>query len=142
MDGIECLVAERACEKVIIDLTRTVDELRFDEALTLFTDDAVFVRRGIPLEGKNAIAEAFAARPKNQITRHFLANISIELEDEKNAKAVSSVFVFRHLGTDAPPELPVPLMPPDTVGEYRDTLVLEGQRWKICRRETLEVFSA
>jgi hypothetical protein len=136
------LLIERDCEKVIVELTRSVDEGRFDDALKLFTEDAVFVRRGQPLTGKSAIAEAFAKRPQNQITRHFLANISVSVEDPNRASAVTSVFVFRHLGTETPPTMPAPISLPDTVEEYRDVLIRDDNVWCIKHRETKEFFSA
>lgn len=130
------------CQKLAIDFARHVDQRNVDGVVDLFTEDAVFERRGEVLEGRAAIRAAQLRRPATLITRHLCTNIAVDLLDEKRARGCVSFALFRHdhavAGTDA--AQPAPLGGPETLGEYFDEYRRTPDGWRIARRVAKAAF--
>lgn len=124
MDATERLVAERACERLIIDYAGLVDAARWDAVAALYSANGRMSRPTAPddfIEGRDAILAAFLARPPRK-TRHICANIRVTLESTTRATAQSQILLFT--GADQFP----------LVGSYADILVDDGDAWCFLER--------
>ncbi len=124
MDIISRTLAERACEKLIIDYAALNDVGDWDAVAALYIDDGRMSRPTAPddfIEGREAILAAFRNRPVRK-TRHICSNIRVTVESEDVATAASQILLFT--GSDQAP----------LVGSYADRLVLPGQGWRFAER--------
>ncbi|MEP7349815.1 MAG: nuclear transport factor 2 family protein [Sphingorhabdus sp.] len=124
MDMITRIIAERACEKLIIDYAALNDAGDWDAVAGFYTDDGRMSRPTAPddfVEGRAAILAAFKNRPA-RTTRHICSNIRVTVESEDGATAASQILLFT--GSDQAP----------LVGSYVDRLVLTGQGWRFAER--------
>ncbi|WP_178133403.1 nuclear transport factor 2 family protein [Vineibacter terrae] len=130
------------CQRLAIDFARYVDQRNIEAAVGLFTEDAVFERKGEVLQGRDAIRAAQLRRPATLVTRHLCANIAVDVIDADHATGSVSFILFRHdhaeAGTDA--ARPAPLGLPETVGEYVDTYCRTPGGWRIARRVARAAF--
>ncbi|MEQ9815359.1 MAG: nuclear transport factor 2 family protein [Azospirillaceae bacterium] len=131
---------EAACARLVQRLAVLVDAGRYDEALALYTPDAVQVRRGQEVRGKEALARFFAARPADRLTRHLIPTTAIFVESGNRATGISYALVWRHQGDGVPAQLPLPMVAPGTLGEYHDVFVRMQEGWRLAERRTREVF--
>lgn len=124
MDVISRIIAERACEKLIIDYAALNDAGDWDAVAEFYIDNGRMSRPTAPddfIEGREAILAAFQNRPA-RTTRHICANIRVRVESENVATASSQILLFT--GSDQAP----------LVGSYADRLVLTGQGWRFAER--------
>lgn len=124
MDIISRIIAERACETLIIDYAALNDAGDWEALAELYIDDGRMSRPTAPddfIEGRQAILEAFKNRPA-RTTRHICANIRATVESGDVATASSQILLFT--GADQAP----------LVGSYADRLVLTGQGWRFAER--------
>ena len=124
MDAVDRLIAERACERLIIDYAALVDAARWDAVTALYSTNGRMSRPTAPddfTEGRDAILAAFLARPPRK-TRHICANILVTLENAKRATAQSQILLFT-----GPEQHPL-------VGSYADILANEGDGWSFLER--------
>ena len=124
MDALDRLIAERACERLIIDYAALVDAARWDAVAALYSADGRMSRPTAPddfIEGRDAILTSFLARPLRK-TRHICANIRITIEGAARATAQSQILLFT--GADQHP----------LVGSYSDILVNDGDVWRFLER--------
>lgn len=129
------------CTKVALQLSMLVDAGRYEDALELYTDDAVHSSSVQRVEGRAALAASFASRPASRVTRHLIFNTVIDVTGPTTATGISNVIVYRFAGAGAEmPDFPIPMIMPETVGEYHDAFRLHEGRWKLCSRRMIEVF--
>lgn len=133
---------ERACTKLIIALADYTDRGDYEAALGLFADDAVMDRDGERFVGIESLRAAYAARPKNRVTCHILANIAVEVRSADVAVSRSKVTVYRHHGGATKSSPPYPLLGPETIGEYQDRFVRTSSGWRFAERITRTIFQA
>ncbi len=130
------------CQRLAVDFARHVDHGDVESVVSLFTDDAVFERRGETLRGKHEIREAQLRRSKSVVTRHLCTNIAVDMSGDDRATGVVSFILFRHdhaaARTDA--GKPAPLGVAETVGEYHDEYRRTGDGWRIARRVARAAF--
>src|SRR5215211_758680 len=63
LDAVERLVAERDCERLMVDYARRLDLGEPERVAELFTDDGVWEMTGrLRFEGKDQLRAAFATR--------------------------------------------------------------------------------
>lgn len=131
------------CAALAVRLSMLVDAGRYDEALALYTDDAVH-RSGVQrAEGKAALARSFAARPPARTTRHMFLGTDIEVESRMSARGLSYVLVFRHMAPgDRAPRYPLSMQAPETVGEYHDRFRMVHGQWRLAERRMVEIFDS
>jgi hypothetical protein len=124
MDALAKLLAERACERLILDYAACNDASDWDGVAALYVADGRMSRPTAPddfIEGRDAILAAFKARPP-RATRHVCANIRVTIESESRATATSQIMLFT--GADQPP----------LVGSYADILSNDGSGWRFAER--------
>ncbi len=124
MDAVDRLIAERACERLIIDYAALVDAASWDAVAALYSAGGRMSRPTAPddfIEGSDAILASFLARPPRK-TRHICANIRVTLESAASATAQSQILLFT--GADQPP----------LVGSYADILTNDGDGWCFLER--------
>jgi len=126
------IVAE--CEAISIAYARAVDFRDYDSFVELFTEDGV-LDTGKPLEGRAAIAQAMSRRPYELRSRHILTNIFIEVLSETEARGISYLPLYRHIGPESLTGEPIEFEGPAAVGHYEDRFLKTSDGWKIKRRK-------
>ncbi len=84
MTDLERLIAERACERLIVDYAALNDAGDWEAVAALYVPHGRMSRPSAPddfIEGRDAILAAFKSRPP-RVTRHICANIRVTIESE------------------------------------------------------------
>jgi hypothetical protein len=124
MTDLERLIAERDCERLILDYAAFNDASDWEAVAALYTLAGRMSRPTAPdvfIEGREAILAAFQARPP-RATRHICANIRVTAESETRATATSQILLFT-----AADVLPL-------VGSYADAFVRTADGWYFAER--------
>ncbi|CAH1660505.1 nuclear transport factor 2 family protein [Chelatococcus asaccharovorans] len=134
MQGLDLLVAERACERLMIEYCACVDMRDFDKLVGLFTQDGVLKRPDGEFAGHAAIAAFFAKLTTDPLV-HVCSNMLIHIDSPHAGRAMSYVTVFRSYGENADglPKLEAPYV----VAKYVDRFAVEDGAWKIAFRDTI-----
>lgn len=114
---------------LIFDYAYFLDMNMTKELASLFTDDcSVVYGPGFGAEGIEAykktlegVGSYFAA------TSHHVSNIVVTLQDENNATVRSVLYAFHRYRRERPDGI--------LWGQYHDTLVKQGGKWKFRKRE-------
>jgi ketosteroid isomerase-like protein len=125
MDAVNIVIAERACERLIIDYAALNDAADWDAVAALYAVDGRMSRPTAPddfIEGRDAILQAFKARPA-RASRQICANIRVSVASDGTATATSQILLFT--GPDQTPK----------VGSYQDRLTLTGDGWRFAERK-------
>jgi hypothetical protein len=130
---VERMLAERACERIIVDFIHCLDLGDPSSVAELFTPDGVwhwpFGDRRI--EGREALRAYFASRPVDRLSRRLMTNILVTVESETAARAVSYLTTYRvdgYPGGMIEPRLPV------NVGHYEDIFRKVDGAWFLASR--------
>ncbi|MEU3041640.1 MULTISPECIES: nuclear transport factor 2 family protein [Streptomyces] len=139
-DGVGRMLAERACERLIVEFGRRLDLGEPGEAAELFTEDGVWEwaageRR---IEGRAALRAYFDGRPADRLSRRVASNILVTVASPALARATSYFQTYRVDGHTAGP---VPARPPVQVGHYEDTFRRADGRWLLARRNLFLAFA-
>lgn len=124
VESLDRLIAERACELLIIDYAALVDAANWGAVAALYIVNGRMSRPTNPedfIEGRDAILKGFLDRPP-RTTRHICANIRVTIHSLSHATATSQILLFT--AADALP----------LVGSYTDKLVDEGEGWRFAER--------
>ena len=124
----------RACEELSIAYARAVDFRDYDYFVTLFSDDGV-LDTGKPLAGRAAIREALAHRPDELRSRHVITNVFIDVLNEQEARGISYLTLYRHVGQESLKSEPIAFDGPAGVGHYEDRFMKTAEGWKFKRRK-------
>ena len=130
---IDRMLAERACERIIVDFIHRLDLGEPGSVAELFTPDGIWRwphgdRR---IEGRDALRSYFASRPSDRLSRRLMTNILVTVESETRASAVSYLTTYRvdgYGGGMIEPRLPV------NVGHYEDTFHNLDGSWLLATR--------
>ncbi|MFJ9173353.1 nuclear transport factor 2 family protein [Streptomyces sp. NPDC102360] len=131
---LERLLAERACERLILEHVRRLDLGDPGTVCELFTPDGVWEwpydnRR---IEGRQALRAYFAGRPADRLSRRMCTNILVTVDSPDTATATTYFATYRVDGYTG--DTIVPARPPANIGHYEDTFrKLEG-RWLMASR--------
>ncbi|QKV96908.1 nuclear transport factor 2 family protein [Streptomyces sp. NA02950] len=136
---IDRLLAERACERLIIDFLHRLDLGDPSSVAELFTVDGVWEwpagdRR---VEGREALGRYFGSRPADRLSRRMTSNIAVTVESATTATATSCFATYR---VDGHTEGIVTPRPPVNVGHYADTFRTVEGRWLLASRTTFLAF--
>ena len=133
LDPLQRLLAERACERVILDFVRRLDLGEPSTVAELFTEDGTWEwPDGDRLvEGRGALRKYFGSRPAGRLSRRLMSNVLVTLTSPGTAISTAYFTTYRvdghHGGL-------VPAGPPVQVGHYEDNFrVVEGS-WLIASR--------
>ncbi|MFG2824862.1 nuclear transport factor 2 family protein [Kitasatospora sp. NPDC048365] len=141
MPPVERMLAERACERLIVDFIHRLDLGDPSSVADLFTPDGYWHwphgdRR---IEGREALRHYFASRPADRLSRRLMTNILVTVESGTTARAVSYMTTYRvdgYTGGMIEPRLPV------NVGHYEDTFRKVGGAWLLTGRTVFLPFGA
>jgi hypothetical protein len=125
---------ERACEQLSIAYARSIDFRDYDLVPDLFAEDGILDAGG-ELIGRAAIRAAFARRPDELRSRHVLTNHFIDVLDERNARGIAYLTLYRHHGAESLEGAPVPRVQPAAVGHYEDRFLRTAEGWRFARRK-------
>ncbi|MFE7670887.1 nuclear transport factor 2 family protein [Streptomyces albidoflavus] len=139
-DPVEHLLAERACERLIVEFGQRLDLGNPGDVAELCTEDAVWEwpageRR---IEGRAALRAYFAGRPADRLSRRIASNILVTVTSGTTATATSYFTTYR---VDGHTGGPVPARPPVQVGHYEDTFHRAEGHWRLAHRTLFLAFA-
>lgn len=124
---------EHACTALTIEYARSIDFRDYDNIANIFTDNAVLFI-GQKLEGLDAIQTAIKQRPDELRSRHVITNVFINVVDERTARGICYLTLYRHEGPESLQRGAVELKGPAAVGHYEDVFVRTNKGWRIRNR--------
>ncbi|MFI9598540.1 nuclear transport factor 2 family protein [Streptomyces sp. NPDC052043] len=135
MDLSERFLAERACERLIIDFVHRLDLGDPSSVADLFTEDGVWQwpppGDGRRFAGREALRAYFASRPTDRLSRRVMSNVLVTPTTADTAEATSYFTTYRVDGYDGGMVSPGP---PVQVGHYTDTFRRADGRWLLASR--------
>ncbi|MCW2873821.1 nuclear transport factor 2 family protein [Actinacidiphila oryziradicis] len=139
LDPMERLLAERACERLILEFVRRLDLGDPSTVAELFTPDGIWEwpDDGRRVQGRDALRGYFGSRPKDRLSRRMSTNVLVTVNSASAATATSYFATYRVDGyTDGmlPPRLPT------NVGHYEDTFRKVEGSWLLATRRTFLPF--
>ena len=142
MDAVERLLAERACERLIVEYARRVDFGEAGRIADLFTADGRWEGTDLLLDGRDAIREWFVERERlaRRVSRHVCTNIAVEAVSANVATSLCYMINYRHDRREGDATTPVPAEHPKYVGELRDTFRLTDDGWRFSSRRVTVAF--
>ena len=132
MNEMEQLLAERACEALIIRYTHLVDFGPGVEVADLFTPDGVWASGEGTYEGADALRGFFGRDRGHNKSRHVNSNTAVSVSGD-TAEGLSYFTLYRY--TEEKPRVPDLDEQPVILGEYRDNFVLTEDGWRIAHRQ-------
>ncbi|MFJ5229024.1 nuclear transport factor 2 family protein [Kitasatospora sp. NPDC088391] len=138
---LERMLAERACERLLVDFIHRLDLGEPGSVAELFTPDGYWHwpygdRR---IEGREALGRYFASRPADRLSRRLMTNILVTVESATTARSVSYLTTYRvdgYAGGMTEPRLPV------GIGHYEDTFRKVDGSWLLHGRTVFLPFGA
>jgi hypothetical protein len=124
VDDLDRMIAERACERLILDYAANNDAGQWEAVVALYVAEGRMSRPTAPdafIERRDAILAAFLARPPRK-TRHICANIQVSIESATSASATSQIMLFT--GAEQAP----------LVGSYHDKFKHTDAGWRFAER--------
>ncbi|WP_406445869.1 nuclear transport factor 2 family protein [Streptomyces sp. NBC_01613] len=136
MDPLRQLLAERACERLILDFVHRLDLGEPASVAELFTEDGSWEwpspGDGRRSEGREALRTYFGSRPADKLSRRIMSNIRVTVTSADTAEATSYFTTYRIEGWTGGM---VPAGPPVQVGHYEDSFRRSADgRWLLARR--------
>ncbi|GAA3817404.1 nuclear transport factor 2 family protein [Streptomyces phyllanthi] len=133
MDPIEQLLAERACERLVLDFVHRLDLGEPSSVADLFTEDGTWEwpEGGRLIKGRTALRDYFGTRPADRLSRRLMANILVTVTSPTTAEATSYFTTYR---VDGHQGGMVPAGPPVQIGTYEDTFSKAAGTWLLASR--------
>ncbi|KUN05078.1 hypothetical protein AQI95_16365 [Streptomyces yokosukanensis] len=135
MEPFERLLAERACERLVVDFVHRLDLGEPATVAALFAEDGAWEwpppGDGRRIEGREALGAYFGSRPADRLSRRLMSNVLVTVTGPDTASAVSYFSTYRidgHRGDM------VPAGPPVQVGHYEDVFRRIDGTWLIASR--------
>ncbi|MER5654916.1 nuclear transport factor 2 family protein [Streptomyces sp. NPDC002131] len=134
LDPMELLLAERACERLVLELVQRLDLGEPGTVCDLFTADGVWEwpYDGRRIVGREALRAYFGSRPVDRLSRRMCTNILVTVDSLDTAAATTYFATYRvdgHTeGALVPPRAPA------NVGHYEDTFRRVDGLWLIANR--------
>ncbi|MFG3026580.1 nuclear transport factor 2 family protein [Streptomyces sp. NPDC048254] len=134
LDPIARLLAERSCERLVLELVRRLDLGDPSTVCDLFTTDGIWEwpYDGRRIEGREALRAYFGSRPVDRLSRRMCTNILVTVDSPDTAAATTYFATYRVDGyTDGaliPPRLPA------NIGHYEDTFRKVDGVWLMATR--------
>jgi hypothetical protein len=139
LDPVARLIAERACERLILDFVRRLDLGEPSTAAELFTADGVWEwpegdRR---IQGRAALREYFGSRPVDRLSRRMCTNVLVTVDSPATASATTYFATYR---VDGRTEGMLAPRLPANVGHYEDIFRKVGGSWLLTSRTVFVAF--
>lgn len=133
LDPVERLLAERACERLIIEFVRRLDLGDPSTVADLFMPDGTWEwpagdRR---ITGREALRDYFGSRPEDRLSRRMCTNILVTVTSPDTAAATAYFATYRVDGYSGGL---VPPRPPTQVGHYEDAFRKVDGSWLLTTR--------
>ncbi len=134
LDPLERLLAERACERLVLELVHRLDLGDPRTICELFTPDGVWEwpYDGRRIEGRKALRAYFGSRPVDRLSRRMCTNILVTVDSPDTAGATTYFATYRvdgyTEGALIPPRLPA------NIGHYVDTFRKTEGTWLMATR--------
>ena len=125
---------ERACERLVSAYARLIDFRDYEGFSELFAGDGE-LDTGRPAVGPAEIFKHCMRRPETLRSRHLMSNVHIEVLSATEARGMSYVTIYRHVGPESLARGPAPLAPAAAVGHYEDRYRLTPEGWRFARRK-------
>lgn len=140
LDPTERLLAERACERVIVEFVHQLDLGDPGDVADLFTDFGVWewAEGDRRIQDRDALRSYFAGRPADRLSRRICTNVLVTITSEATATATTYFTTYRvdgHTSGFVPPRAPT------QVGHYEDTFLKVGGRWLLKSRSLYLAFA-
>ncbi|TDC73894.1 nuclear transport factor 2 family protein [Streptomyces hainanensis] len=130
---IDRLLAERACERLLLELVHRLDLGEPGGVAELFTPDGVWEwpEDGRRFVGRDALRGYFAGRPADRLSRRMSTNLLVTVTSPTTARATSYFATYRvdgYTGGLLPPRAPT------QVGHYTDAFRRLDGEWLLAHR--------
>lgn len=137
MNAMERYAADAECRALVLQAADAVDRADANAFAALFVADGTLVRPdGSLLQGRAAIAAAYAARDPDRLTQHLVCNQLVTLQLDGAAALVRSKVLLwsgRHSALLTPQGRAADAL--SQVGEFVDAMEFSAEGWRIRRRE-------
>jgi SnoaL-like domain len=142
VDDLDRLLAERACERLIVDYCRLVDFGNAAQIADLFTEDGVWSGVDLVLTGREEIREWFVKREAllRRVSRHICTNVGVDVVSPDEAKSTCYLVNYRHDRKEGDDTMPAPGDIPKFVGECHDEFQRTPEGWRFARRRVEVAF--
>ncbi|MFF3512888.1 nuclear transport factor 2 family protein [Streptomyces sp. NPDC002573] len=133
LDPWQRLLAERACERLIVDFVHRLDLGEPASVAELFTADGnwEWPAGGRRVEGRESLRQYFGSRPADRLSRRLMSNVLVTPTSPDTATATSYFTTYRVDGYDGGM---VPPGPPTQIGHYKDTFRRTDRTWLLASR--------
>ena len=138
-DPVARLLAERACERLLLEFVRRLDLGSPAEVAALFTDDGVWEwpAGGRRVQGRDELSRYFGSRPADRLSRRLCTNALVTVTSADHAEATSYFTTYRVDGWTGRVQPPPP---PTQVGHYEDVFRRVDGVWLLASRTTVLAF--
>jgi hypothetical protein len=142
MDDLQRVLAERACERLIVEYCRLVDYGNAGAIAGLFTEDATWEGTDLVLDGRDEIRAWFERRAgvTRRVSRHVCTNVAVDVTSDDEAQSICLLINYRHDRREGDMSLPVPADHPKYVGEIRDRFRRTPEGWRFASRKVEVAF--
>lgn len=124
------LEAEWACAKLITTFAHFIDHRRYDDLLSLLTDDCIVEWPGHAVPGHELVT-LMKQTPETAVSRHILAAPLFEEVGAETIRTVSYLTLYEGESADGGPAA---LSAPTALAEYHDSFRLTAKGWRMSRR--------
>lgn len=132
MDGIERILVEADCSRLIKEFSRCTDTFDYDRAMALFVPDCTFSRADDVYNGIDGLRAALNRRASDRRTCHIVSSIIVDVVDGDNAHGGADALVFGYRGNLEEGE-EVPLGTPDSIVRFEAGFRRTDAGWRIAK---------
>ncbi|GAX49805.1 nuclear transport factor 2 family protein [Streptomyces olivochromogenes] len=131
--ALDRLLAERACERLVLGFVHRLDLGEPASVAELFTEDGVWrwPEGDRLVEGRGALRAYFGARPADRLSRRMMTNVLVTVVSPTEARATSYFTTYR---VDGHTGGMVPAGPPVQIGHYEDMFRKVDDTWLLATR--------
>jgi hypothetical protein len=134
-------VHEQAINALIVRVGWAIDHSDLAVLADCLHPDVTFLRPGGQiLQGPHAVCGAYAQRDPDRITRHLLSNVHLTWSSPDRVEAHTTVLLWTGRLSDEATESGRPADAVQKLGDHRDILAFEAERWWLLRRQSEFVF--
>ena len=127
---------ESECQSLVLAFAHHIDRHQFEEAVAIFTENAVFERPDHSFNGQAEMLAFWSQRPPEHITRHLCCTPFLTELNADSAKAITQVTLYQAEKGDSPVAT---INNPAAIIEFHDSFVKTDVGWKIAHRRGVPV---
>ncbi len=141
MDRKQERLIEWACQKVMRNYYKHVDQYEYEEAAALFTEDASWEVMGVNLKGRDQILKGLYEGLQKGTIRHILTNTVVTVIDEDHAEAQSyNNIYYSPRGRLDEVDGPLPFDGPNRISDHYASFTRTDDGWKMSTRVGRVIF--